>query len=350
MSRPIIHHRSSDFRGIFERCLERLAQVYRTDGDVLVYTASGTGGMESAVSNLTRPGDRVVVVSAGHFGERWVAMTRNFGCEVEELGYEWGETPLPEDLAQRLRELGGAKVVFTTHSETSTGVVADVQGLAAAAKEAGALIAVDAVSSLGAVPLETDAWGLDSVISGSQKALMTPPGLATVVRLRRRVGCASRRTARPRYYFDWNRTRERAGGVRSVLYPGCLDRRRARGRARPAPGGGPRTGLRAPCPSRPCLPRRSQGDGPRAVLAGRRPLGGRHRDQRARRHRLRRARPDAPRPPRHRARAGPGPAQGQGLPHRPHRLLRRVRHHHGARRCRARAGGAGRRHRARRRP
>jgi serine---pyruvate transaminase len=207
MSRPIIHHRSSDFREIFERCLDRLAQVYRTEGDVLVYTASGTGGMESAISNLTRAGDRVVVVSAGHFGQRWAVMARTFGCEVEELAYEWGESPATEDLAQRLRELGGAKVVFLTHSETSTGVVADVQGLGAAAKDAGSLVVVDAVSSLGAVPLETDAWGLDAVISGSQKALMTPPGLATVS-----VSAdawAAVDGGGPRYYFDWTKTRER---------------------------------------------------------------------------------------------------------------------------------------------
>jgi aspartate aminotransferase-like enzyme len=207
-SRPIIHHRSSDFRAVFERCLERLRQVYRTDGDVLIYTASGTGGMESAISNVTRPGDRVVVVSAGYFGERWAAMARNFACEVDELAYEWGESPAPEDLAQRLRELGGAKAVFTTHSETSTGVVADIQGLAAAAREAGALVVVDAVSSLGAVPVETDGWRLDVVVSGSQKALMTPPGLATVS-----VSSAAWAAVEPgapsRYYFDWGQTRER---------------------------------------------------------------------------------------------------------------------------------------------
>jgi aspartate aminotransferase-like enzyme len=208
MSRPIIHHRSSDFRAIFGRVLDRLARVYRTDSDVLVYTASGTGGMESAMSNLTRPGDRVVVVSAGHFGERWIGLAQTFGCEVDELIYEWGEAPAPDDLAQRLRELGGAKVVFTTHSETSTGVVADVQGLAAAAKEAGALVAVDAVSSLGAVPLETDAWGLDAVVSGSQKALMTPPGLATVSVSPDAWGAVQIDGA-SRYYFDWARTRER---------------------------------------------------------------------------------------------------------------------------------------------
>jgi aspartate aminotransferase-like enzyme len=207
-SRPIIHHRSSDFREIFERCLDRLAQVYRTEGDVLVYTSSGTGGMESAISNLTRPGDRVVVVSAGHFGQRWAVMARTFGCEVEELAYEWGESPSTEDLAQRLRELGGAKAVFLTHSETSTGVVADVQGLGAAAKDAGSLVVVDAVSSLGAVPLETDGWGLDAVISGSQKALMTPPGLATVS-VSADAWAAVETGGSPRYYFDWTKTRER---------------------------------------------------------------------------------------------------------------------------------------------
>jgi serine---pyruvate transaminase len=206
MSRPIIHHRSSDFRAILESCLARLKSVYRTEGDVLLYTASGTGGMESAIANLTRPGDGVAVVSAGHFGERWAGMAKNFGCQVEELVYEWGESPAAEDLTQFLREKGGAKVVFLTHSETSTGVVADVEGLASAAKDAGALVVVDAVSSLGAVPLETDAWGLDSVISGSQKALMTPPGLATVS-----VSTSAWETiekdAPSLYYFDWARTR-----------------------------------------------------------------------------------------------------------------------------------------------
>jgi serine---pyruvate transaminase len=208
MSRPIIHHRSSDFREILERCLERLAEVYRTGNDVLVYTSSGTGGMESAVSNLTRPGDRVVVVSAGFFGERWIGMAENFGCEVDAIAYDWGEAPSADDLAARLSELGGVKVVFLTHSETSTGVVSDVQSLASVAKEAGALVVVDAVSSLGAVPLETDAWGLDAVISGSQKALMTPPGLATVS-VSGDAWRAVERGAASRYYFDWEQTKER---------------------------------------------------------------------------------------------------------------------------------------------
>lgn len=208
MSRPIIHHRSSDFREILQRTFERLGEIYRTDGDVLLYTSSGTGGMESAISNLTRPGDRVVVVSAGHFGERWAAMAGSFGCEVDPIEYEWGESPSADDLAVRLAETGGAKVVFLTHSETSTGVVADVQSMAAAAKESGALVVVDAVSSLGAVPLETDSWGLDAVVSGSQKALMTPPGLATVS-VSNDAWAAVEKDAPGRYYFDWHETRER---------------------------------------------------------------------------------------------------------------------------------------------
>jgi serine---pyruvate transaminase len=207
MSRPIIHHRSSDFRAILESCLERLKLVYRTERDVLMYTGSGTAGMESAIVNLCSPGDRALVVSAGYFGERWATMARAFGAEVDEIRYDWGELPVADELARRLQELGGVKVVFLTHSETSTGVVADVQALAAAAKNAGALVVVDAVSSLGAVPLETDAWGLDAVISGSQKALMTPPGVATVSvsadGLRAAAGGGS-----PRYYFDWERTRD----------------------------------------------------------------------------------------------------------------------------------------------
>src|SRR5215216_1185636 len=201
MAQPIVHHRGSDFRALYERCLGRLQEVFRTQTDVLMFTASGTGGMESAVANLCAPGDRVLVVSAGYFGERWTALARAYGCDVEELRYEWGAMPAADDVAERA---AGAKAVFLTQSETSTGVVADVQALAAASREAGALTVVDAVSSLGAVPLESDAWGIDVVVSGSQKALMTPPGLALVS-----VSAAARErlSSSPRFYFDWERTR-----------------------------------------------------------------------------------------------------------------------------------------------
>src|SRR5947207_472814 len=144
--------------------------------DLLLFGASGTGAFESAVANLVSPGEPHLVVSAGSFGERWVAMTTAFGADVDVLRYAWGETPDADDVRARLQERE-AKAVWFVQSETSTGVVADVHALAAAAKEGGALAVVDAVSSLGAVPCETDAWGLDVVVSGSQKALMSPPGL-----------------------------------------------------------------------------------------------------------------------------------------------------------------------------
>jgi aspartate aminotransferase-like enzyme len=207
MSQPVVHHRGPDFKPIYERCLARLRDVFRTETEVLLYTSSGTGALEAATANLCSPGDRVVVVSAGYFGERWAAIGETYGCEVEHLRYEWGENPSADDLAGRLRELGGATAVFVTQSETSTGVVADVRALAAAAKDSGALVSVDAISSLGAVPCETDEWALDVVVSGSQKALMTPPGLA-MTSVSEGAWAARERSSSPRFYFDWGRTRE----------------------------------------------------------------------------------------------------------------------------------------------
>jgi serine---pyruvate transaminase len=158
------------------------------------------------VANLVERGDRILVVSAGYFGERWAAMAAAFGAEVVHLRYAWGETPDPDDLRARLAESGGAKAVFLTHSETSTGVVADVQALAGVANDAGALVVVDGVSSLGAVPLETDAWGIDVLVSGSQKALMTPPGLSFASASPAALETAAR-CKTPRFVFDWERTR-----------------------------------------------------------------------------------------------------------------------------------------------
>ena len=198
---PIIHHRGPDFRALMRRCLERLQAVCRTQNDVLLFTASGSGAFESAVVNLLSPGDRVLAVAAGEFGERWASMARAYGADVHDLRYAWGETPRPDDVRARVEETG-AEVVFLVHSETSTGVVSDVQALAAAARQAGALPVVDAVSSLGAVPVETDAWSLDVVVAGSQKALMTPPGLS-VTTVSPAAWERSARSTTPRFYFDW---------------------------------------------------------------------------------------------------------------------------------------------------
>jgi aspartate aminotransferase-like enzyme len=213
LAEPVLHHRGPDFQRVFARCLGRLREVCRTERDVLVYTASGTGMLESAVANLVSPGERVLVVSAGHFGDRWAELARAYRADVDVLAYPWGEAPVAADVEDRL---DGHAVVLLTHSETSTGVVADVQALAAVAKQAGALVAVDAVSSLGAVPLDTDAWGIDVVVSGSQKALMTPPGLAFAAVSE---SAWERRGSSPRFYFDWERTRAAQAKLDAVFTP-----------------------------------------------------------------------------------------------------------------------------------
>ena len=214
---PVIHHRGPDFRELMLRTLARLGEVCRTENDVILFTASGSGAFESAVVNLLSPGERVLVATAGAFGDRWCALARAYGAEVHELRYSWGETPQPDDLRSRLDE-SGADVVVVVHSETSTGVVADVQALARVTREAGALVVVDAVSSLGAVPLETDAWGLDVVVAGSQKALMTPPGLSLAT-VSEGAWERSKRSTMPRFYFDWARMQAALEGGSTPFTP-----------------------------------------------------------------------------------------------------------------------------------
>ena len=216
-AQPVLHHRGPDFRAVMLRTLGRLQEVCRTQNDVLLFTASGSAAFESAAVNLLSAGERVLAVMAGEFGERWAALARAYGADVHELRYAWGETPRAEDVRTRLEETD-AKVVFVVHSETSTGVVADVQALSQAAHEAGALVVVDAVSSLGAVPLETDAWDLDVVVAGSQKALMTPPGLSLVT-VSHAAWERSRSAAMPRFYFDWERMRASLAGGSTPFTP-----------------------------------------------------------------------------------------------------------------------------------
>jgi aspartate aminotransferase-like enzyme len=218
LAEPVLHHRAPDFREVYARVLGRLKEVHRTESEVLLFTSSGTGAFESAIANLCSPGDRVLAVAAGSFGERWAAMARRFGCEVEELRHPWGETPSPEDLRARLAEIDPVSLVFLVHSETSTGVVSDVRRLAEVVRDAGALSVVDAVSSLGAVPLDMDDWGLDVVVSGAQKALMTPPGLATAAVSEAAWARVAAATS-PRFYFDWERTRAAQEKLDSAFTP-----------------------------------------------------------------------------------------------------------------------------------
>jgi aspartate aminotransferase-like enzyme len=186
---PMVHHRGSDFQAIYTRTLERLQQVFRTESQVLLFSASGTGAMESAVTNLAGPGDRVAVVVAGAFGERWVKICEHHGLDVQRIDYAWGEVPVPGEIGAAVAE-SGAGILLCTQSETSTGVVADVQGIKAAAGDA--IVAADD-------------WGIDVVVSGSQKALMCPPGLAMTSVAE---PLWDRLPASRSFYFDWRATRK----------------------------------------------------------------------------------------------------------------------------------------------
>jgi aspartate aminotransferase-like enzyme len=206
IAQPVVHHRGPDYKKLYAECLGQLREIFRTESEVLLFGGSGTGAMESAVANLCSPGDPVLVVSSGYFGERWAKIATAYGAEVDHLRYAWGEIPSPDEVSARLRERE-ATALFLTQSETSTGVVIDLQPFAAAAGEGSALSVVDAISSLGAVPLETDGWGIDVVASGAQKALMTPPGLA-MVSASEAAWKARARSTSPRFYFDWETTRK----------------------------------------------------------------------------------------------------------------------------------------------
>ena len=198
---PMQHHRSPEFRALLLETLDRLKRVFATENDVVLFTGSGTAAMESSVANLLSPGDRVVVASAGNFGQRWVKLVRAYGIEPVLVEQPWGERLDPARIAAAAGEAETA-AVFVTHSETSTGVVHDVEAIAAEVAPTGALLVVDAVSSLGGVELATDAWGVDVVVSGSQKALMSPPGLA-FASVSQRAWARVEHSTLPRYYLDW---------------------------------------------------------------------------------------------------------------------------------------------------
>jgi serine---pyruvate transaminase len=204
MAQPMLYHRAPAFVEVYARTLARLKTIFQTENEVLVFAASGTGALESAVANLVRPDERVLVASCGKFGERWAELCVAYGGRTLHWETEWGRKVDPAELDRLLGE-SEVDVVFTTFSETSTGVINDIRELTEVAHRHRALIAVDAVSGLGAVPLPQDDWGVDVVVAGSQKALMSPPGLAFVSA----NGVANERAAAApgrRYYFDWGRT------------------------------------------------------------------------------------------------------------------------------------------------
>lgn len=198
---PLVYHRGPGYGELLREVTAGLKAVLRTEQDVLVFTSSGTGGLESAVANLFSPGDRVVVPVAGYFGDRFAKIAEAFKLDVRRIDYDWGRATDPEDVRAALEEAPTKGVLFQ-HSETSTGVIHDIEAIARVSKEAGALTAVDVISSAGAVPLETDAWGIDVAIGGSQKALSATPGIA-FVSVSEEAWAANRQAESPRFYFDW---------------------------------------------------------------------------------------------------------------------------------------------------
>ena len=202
-----IHHRTNDFRTVYRSVLADLKMVLGTAHDVLILTSSGTGAMEASVTNCFSPGDRVIVCSAGVFGERWVALTRAFALEPVILTAPYGSVVDPSAVAAALAANSGVKGVFVQASESSTGAAHNVRAMGEIIRETPALFIVDAITGVGTMPLEIDAWGLDFVISGSQKAFMLPPGLALLA-ISPKAWERMESSTLPRYYFDLRRERK----------------------------------------------------------------------------------------------------------------------------------------------
>ncbi len=207
MAEPILYHRAPAFVEVYARVLERLPRVFKSTNETLCFTASGTGAMESAVANLTAPDEPAVVASCGKFGGRWAELCDAHGATTTHVEFEWGEKVDPARLDITLDGIEGARVVFLTQSETSTGVVNDIRALNEVARAHEAMLCVDAISGLGAVDLPQDEWGVDVVVSGSQKSLMCPPGLAFASVSERAMALAAQRPGGG-YYFDWARAAE----------------------------------------------------------------------------------------------------------------------------------------------
>lgn len=204
LARDMVNHRGPEFAAALRECVDGLKWAFQTRNDILILTASGTGGLESVVANTLSPGQRVLVASIGYFGDRFARVARAFGADVEHVTFEWGRAVEPEVLAERLRADPSIETIFVTHNETSTGVLNPLARIAEVVRaiRPEVVLAVDGVSSVGSVPLLPDDWQCDVVVAGSQKGWMVPPGLAFVSVSER----AWRRQAvsrMPRWYFDW---------------------------------------------------------------------------------------------------------------------------------------------------
>jgi aspartate aminotransferase-like enzyme len=213
-----IHHRTEDFRKVYRSCLADLKEVMGTSNDVLMFAASGTGAMDATISNLFSKGDKVIVCVAGKFGERWAEIAKAYGLDATVITMPYGQAVRPEQVQAALEAAPTVKGVFLQASETSTGAAHDVRAIAAAVRNTGAILVVDAITGLGTMPLDIDGWGLDVVIGGSQKAFMIPPGLA-FLSLSPKAWKLAETATLPHYYFNFKKEKKSGDAGESSWTP-----------------------------------------------------------------------------------------------------------------------------------
>jgi aspartate aminotransferase-like enzyme len=206
-AKPIFHHRTPAYTNLLIRIEEDLKYVFQTKNDVLIFASSGTGVMESAVVNLFSPGDKVIVTSNGKFGDRFIKLTETYGLNLIKLEYEWNRVVNPADIKRILLKDPEIKGVFVVQSETSTGILNDVKTIGEIVKDTEAVLIVDSITGIGAVECKTDEWHLDVVMTGSQKGLMMPPGLACVA-VSEKAWRVAEKSRLPKFYFSWQKTRD----------------------------------------------------------------------------------------------------------------------------------------------
>ena len=206
MSRQMVNHRGTQFIEILNQVTNELKQLFQTKGDIFLLTSSGTGGLEAAIVNMLSPGDNVLSVSIGVFGERFASIAKQFGAEVIPLQFEWGKAVDADAVRRALQNNPNVKAVLVTHNETSTGVTNDLDAISSVVKEFGKLLLVDAISSLGSINLPVDKWHCDVTVTGSQKGWMVPPGLA-MVSLSEEAWRAHAKARMPRFYWDFSKAK-----------------------------------------------------------------------------------------------------------------------------------------------
>lgn len=207
MAEPIIHHRTPEFMEVFKEVCDLLKYVFQTQNDVVTFTSSGTGAMEAAVCNILSPGDKAICVQGGKFGERWTELCKAYGITPIIIDVEWGKAVDPKAIEAELKKDAGIQAVFTTLCETSTGVLTDIKAIAQMTKNHNAVLVVDAISGLGAEDIKTDEWGIDVVVSGSQKGLMIPPGLA-FMSLSKKAWDKVEKSKCPKYYLSLKKSKK----------------------------------------------------------------------------------------------------------------------------------------------